>query len=58
MNCPLHVFVVQNAAGTCRVCTLEAAVRWALGEGDDFPTREAGQGMYWWRTELRRRAAL
>ena len=36
----------------------EAAIRWALGEIDDFPPREEGQGKYWWRTELRRRAAL
>lgn len=36
----------------------EAAIRWALGETDEFPYREGGQGPYWWRTELRRRATL
>jgi hypothetical protein len=36
----------------------ESAIRWALGEGDDFPMREPGEGAYWWRNELRRRAAL
>lgn len=36
----------------------EAAIRWALGEEGDFPTRQTGQGAYWWRTELRNRAAL
>jgi hypothetical protein len=38
---------------------LEAAIRWALGEGDsDFAPQPAGKGRYWWRTELRKRAAL
>jgi hypothetical protein len=41
-----------------RVKQLEDAIRWALGEGDDFPPCEEGQGKYWWRTELRRRAAI
>jgi hypothetical protein len=42
-----------------RIRALEATIRWALGEGDeDFPFRQSGEGMYWWRTELRRRAAL
>ena len=36
----------------------ESAIRWALGEGGEFPPREEVQGRYWWRTELRRRAAL
>jgi len=36
----------------------EAAIRWALGEGEGFPVRMEGEGRYWWRTELRRRAAL
>lgn len=37
---------------------LEAAIRWALGEGDEFPHRIPGDGPYWWRHELRQRAAL
>ncbi len=37
---------------------LQMAVRWALGEVGDFPMRQNGQGAYWWRTELRRRAGL
>lgn len=37
---------------------LTNAIRWALGEIDDFPPRNPGQGAYWWRTELRRRTAL
>lgn len=36
----------------------EEAIRWALGEGEDFPFRKDGQSAYWWRTELRKRAAL
>jgi hypothetical protein len=51
---------------TERVTVLEAAIRWALGEGDsDFgdniPTVRFLGGKparYWWRTELRERAAL
>lgn len=41
-----------------RIIQLENAIRWALGENGDFPPREEGQGAYWWRTELRRRAGL
>lgn len=42
-----------------RVATLEAAVRWALGEGDsDFHPRGENDPPYWWRRELRRRALL
>lgn len=37
---------------------MREAILWALGERDEFPTREPGQGAYWWRTELRRRAFL
>ena len=32
------------------------AILWALGEKGDFPSRPAGAGAYWWRSELRRRA--
>ncbi len=42
-----------------RVEALEGAIRWALGEGDsNFKPREDGQGPYWWRKELRKRAAM
>lgn len=34
---------------------LERIVHWMLGEIDDFPARPDGAGLYWWRTELRRR---
>lgn len=37
---------------------LESAIRWALGETDEFPPREEGQGAYWWRKELRERSGL
>lgn len=39
-----------------KIAVLENAIRWALGEIDDFPERKNGQGGYWWRTELRERA--
>lgn len=39
---------------------LRAAILWALGEGDsDFESGQIGhEGRYWWRKELRKRAAL
>ena len=55
----------ENVALSERMAEAEArrdqireAILWALGERDEFPTREPGQGAYWWRTELRRRAFL
>lgn len=40
-----------------RFAALERAIEWALGEsGEGFATRREGEGAYWWRTELRRRA--
>ena len=41
-----------------RECRMQTAIRWALGELGGFPGRSEGQGAYWWRTELRERAAL
>lgn len=35
-----------------------SAIRWALGENGRFNDRRDGDGPFWWRTELRRRAAL
>lgn len=54
----LRTLLASHAAQAERIASLEAAIRWALGESDDFPTRETGQGAYWWRTELRRLAIL
>lgn len=34
-----------------------SAVRWALGEGDEFRERGPDDGPYWWRIELRYRAS-
>lgn len=48
----------RATASEARAARLEEAIRWALGEGEDFPQRESGQGAYWWRTELRLLAAL
>lgn len=36
----------------------EQAILWALGENGDFRLRPKGAGAYWWRTELRKKAAL
>lgn len=38
---------------------MEKAIRWALGEIGDFPgKREEGQGNFWWRHELQKRAGF
>lgn len=41
-----------------RIARLEGAIRWANGEVDEFPERKPGEGAYWWRKELTRRARL
>lgn len=38
-----------------RLCDV---IDWALGEAGEFPIRKRGEGVYWWRKELRRRAGL
>ena len=35
---------------------LKTAIRWALGEAGEFPTRRRGTGQFWWRDELRSRS--
>jgi hypothetical protein len=37
---------------------LLSAIRWALGIDGDFPERQEGQGLFWWRRELLERAGL
>ena len=54
-----HIHTKETAAAALReIRKLQMAVRWALGEVGDFPMRQEGQGAYWWRTELRRRAGM
>ena len=38
-----------------RIRQLERAIRWALGY-TNFRSRQEGEGQYWWRKELRKRA--
>lgn len=38
------------------VARLASSIVWALGAGEDFPPREDGDGAYWWRKELSKRA--
>lgn len=47
----------------CRECGEDLArgatkdlIKWLLGENGEFPIRQEGQGLYWWRKELRKRA--
>ena len=50
------------ASGPCphreQACGLAEVIQWVLGERDDLPERQVGQGLFWWRTELRDRLAL
>ena len=39
-----------------QLATAREALRWALGEGDDFRERREWEGAYWWRKELSERA--
>ena len=56
--CPDY-FVAEGDYDALRdeVARLRGAIVWALGY-TDFRAREEGEGAYWWRPELRRRAAL
>jgi hypothetical protein len=47
----------QLAAAQQRIAELEAAIVWALGY-TDFRPREEGEGTYYWRAELRKRANM
>lgn len=47
-----------NPRGTMeRLERLEEAIEWALGY-TSFRPRENGEGAYWWRAELRKRAGI
>jgi hypothetical protein len=58
----LHGVTLGAAAltinGNPTVERLTTAIQWALGEGDEFKSRGANDGAYYWRIELRRRAGL
>lgn len=41
-----------------RIEALTRAIRWALGEEGEFPSRGLGEPSFYWRSELRARAAL
>lgn len=40
------------------VVRLGQAILWADGQHEDFRPRERGEGAYWWRKELMRRAGI
>ena len=37
---------------------LMRAITWAMGAGNNFPLRADGEGPYWWRKELCKRAGI
>jgi len=53
-----QVAVAAYEAGQADAEKLQEAILWALGCRGRFPPREQGQGGYWWRTELRKRAGI
>jgi hypothetical protein len=49
----------ELVAARARIVELEAAVRWALGTSEEeFRGRDEGEGMFYWRRELRTRASM
>lgn len=54
----VHADVAEFTRDSEQIRVLREAIAWALGENDDFRAREPGEGAYWWRKELRERAAL
>jgi hypothetical protein len=50
--------VLRDKTPRKRIQQLEGAIRWACGEIGEFPPRKEGQGAFWWRSELRRRAGM
>lgn len=54
--------MAEDNGAACRAANeargrMERAILWALGTSD-FPSRKEGQGAYWWRTELQKRAGI
>ena len=54
---PARIFALENACLLAENKRLKAAISWALGESGIFRVREPDDGPYWWRIELRARAA-
>ena len=51
-----QAFCYERNEARAENAALREAIAWALGESGNFPPREDGEGAYWWRTELRKRA--
>jgi hypothetical protein len=54
----LELIILQGKTPEKRIQQLEGAIRWACGEVGEFSPRKEGQGAFWWRSELRRRAGM
>jgi hypothetical protein len=57
-RCNAQQLALDLIAERARNRALEQAISWALGEGDSNFERPVGAPAYWWRSELRARAAL
>ena len=49
---------LASAEDKAKIEQLKTAILWADGLGDEFPARQPGEGAYWWRPELKRRAGI
>lgn len=48
----------QLVAAEAALKAAREAIIWALGESGEFPLRGPNDGAYWWRKDLRKRAAI
>lgn len=53
-----HELLRIATAQQAELTRLREAIFWALGVNGEFPPREDGDGPYWWRMELRKRAGI
>ena len=54
----LRVTLDAKNAAEARAERLREAILWALGQIGEWPERKPGEGAFYWRKELRRRAGL
>ena len=54
----LALLKAELAAMEEKMLRYESAIKWALGEIGEFPTRKEGDGAYWWRNKLRKCAGF
>ena len=48
----------ENPLDSKELDRLKNVFAWLLGVEDDFPERQDGGGLYWWREELRKKLGV